>query len=277
MKTFILAGLALSVSAWGLDIEKYPYMGNGANQSRSPCPFLNTLANHGVIPYDGTMIHFDVIQEACINSGNNKKIFKFSRDFMKKIAKILHDRDVENKVKDPHPLDRISLSDLNMREPHVVEHDLSITRYDVGNPKNTAGPNSELLEELIKMAPMGSSGKRVADYSTMARFIKWRREEEEKVHQVEFGFNSHTACAGELVFALELMGRNGQIDEDYIRSFFIHERFPKGWKPAHPDDLGFVSFNVKMFKLIAMFHLPASWLQKPQEKDQLYLPAHSII
>ena len=46
------------------DESKYEYEAPGPNDSRSPCPALNTLANHGYLPRDGKNIRPDVLQLA---------------------------------------------------------------------------------------------------------------------------------------------------------------------------------------------------------------------
>jgi hypothetical protein len=44
------------------DTSQYRYQPPGPNDSRSPCPALNALANHGYLPRDGKNISPDVLQ-----------------------------------------------------------------------------------------------------------------------------------------------------------------------------------------------------------------------
>jgi hypothetical protein len=46
------------------DESQYRYQAPGPNDSRSPCPALNALANHGYLPRDGKNISPDVLQRA---------------------------------------------------------------------------------------------------------------------------------------------------------------------------------------------------------------------
>lgn len=46
------------------DESQHQYEAPGPNDSRSPCPALNTLANHGYLPRDGKNIRPDVLQLA---------------------------------------------------------------------------------------------------------------------------------------------------------------------------------------------------------------------
>lgn len=61
-KNFKAVGLALSflftsqkVSAF-LTEEDYPFQAPGPEDLRSPCPALNSMANHGILPRDGRNI-----------------------------------------------------------------------------------------------------------------------------------------------------------------------------------------------------------------------------
>ena len=46
------------------DESQYVYQPPGPTDSRSPCPALNALANHGYLPRDGKNISPDVLQRA---------------------------------------------------------------------------------------------------------------------------------------------------------------------------------------------------------------------
>ena len=46
------------------DESQYRYQVPGPNDSRSPCPALNALANHGYLPRDGKDITPEVFQLA---------------------------------------------------------------------------------------------------------------------------------------------------------------------------------------------------------------------
>jgi len=46
------------------DESQYRYQASGPNDSRSPCPALNALANHGYLPRDGKNISPNVLQRA---------------------------------------------------------------------------------------------------------------------------------------------------------------------------------------------------------------------
>ena len=43
------------------DESQYIYQAPGPNDSRSPCPALNALANHGYLPRDGHNISADLL------------------------------------------------------------------------------------------------------------------------------------------------------------------------------------------------------------------------
>jgi hypothetical protein len=60
---FLYMGNSRSVAAFA-DESQYKYQAPGPNDSRSPCPALNALANHGYLPRDGKDISPDVLQRA---------------------------------------------------------------------------------------------------------------------------------------------------------------------------------------------------------------------
>ncbi len=54
-------GNSRSAAAYA-DESQYTYQPPGPDDSRSPCPALNALANHGYLPRDGKDISPDVLQ-----------------------------------------------------------------------------------------------------------------------------------------------------------------------------------------------------------------------
>jgi hypothetical protein len=60
---FLLMGNSKSTRGFA-DESKYKYEAPGPNDSRSPCPALNALANHGYLPHDGNNITPEVLQRA---------------------------------------------------------------------------------------------------------------------------------------------------------------------------------------------------------------------
>ena len=54
-------GNSRSAAAYA-DESKYTYQPPGPDDSRSPCPALNALANHGYLPRDGKNIPPDLLQ-----------------------------------------------------------------------------------------------------------------------------------------------------------------------------------------------------------------------
>jgi hypothetical protein len=90
-----------------------------ANSSRSPCPMLNTLANHGFLPRDGRNISKDDFNSAQVNALN------FSPDLASKTTDAM-----VAKLKAPE--NSSATFDLDDFAAHnQTEHDASLTRLDL--------------------------------------------------------------------------------------------------------------------------------------------------
>jgi len=233
---------ALASDEGPLDVAPYKYIDNGHGKSRSPCPFLNTAANHGILPNDGKNIRLEV----------------FARLLKKAVA-------VDNKAKNPkHPVDAIDLADL---VPHgLIEHDLSISRWDVVKP--TPGDNfatPDLIDRLTKFTSAFSkkNGNKSPTDITVTSLGAWhnerkRMETEERKHTPATDFRTKFLCAGECFFLLHILGRDGTINAKDARTFLLEERFPDRWTP--PANPGMLKTLAKVGECATAFALPTSWL-----------------
>jgi len=264
-----------------LDISKFPYLGDGTEEgvSRGPCPFLNTAANHGIIPYNGKNLPFEFLTRVSQKAGFSPLIGKFQHKAMALVAKTLNDIGKQLGHSKLHPLDRLDLQDLALHQYHakLPEHDCSISRYDTYN-KNflpDQRPNPELVEAYVALAVPGKDGKKYLDYKLTSTHIRNRWDQEKKAHdKVYFGLHGQITMAGEVVFLLEVMGRDGKISVDDAREFFIHQRFPKAWTPG---SLSFVHFAEKVMKVMSEFNEPAVLLKwRPFDKFKKFYSKHFL-
>ncbi|KAK4540457.1 hypothetical protein LTR36_009203 [Oleoguttula mirabilis] len=91
----------------------YTYI-RGHESQRSPCPFLNSLANHNYLPRDGKNITPAHLKAALVVAGNSTPILA---DILSSIVKPVTRKD-----------GTFTLADL--RRHNVIEHDASFTRLD---------------------------------------------------------------------------------------------------------------------------------------------------
>jgi len=248
---------ALASDEGPLDVAPYKYVDNGHSKSRSPCPFLNSCANHGILPNDGKNIRLEVFARLLKKAGVADKLASTLVDQIKKIA-------VTNNGKDStRPVDAIDLADLI---PHgLIEHDLSISRWDVVTP--AAGDNfadGKLMGKLIAFTSKfatdnGNDGKTI----TLSSLGAWHNERkrlelEERKHTPASDFRTKFLCAGEAFLLLNVLGRDGQISVKDANTFLFHEKFPEKWTP--PQNPGMIKTLAKVAECATAFALPTSWL-----------------
>lgn len=141
--------------------------------SRSACPMLNALANHGVLPHDGKNVTFKELNakvRECFNFAPSFCFFapKFSADFMNK----------------SYWNDRFDLADLNLHANNAIEHDASLTRQDAALVPDQGKPDQALVDDLLSEAtgktPDGSL--KLTD-SDLARALSKRRADAKKTNK----------------------------------------------------------------------------------------------
>ena len=125
---FALTGLALAI-----DFENWHPPGNG--DVRGPCPALNSLANHHIIPHNGKNMTVPLLVKALGEALN------VSPEFAQTIA-------VLGTFTAPDPsLGKFDLNDLNNH--NVFEHDASLSRadFEFGGDVHTFRP--DIFAEFI--------------------------------------------------------------------------------------------------------------------------------
>ena len=115
------------------------YVAPKDGDSRSACPMLNAMANHGILPHDGRDISFKELNQKVRETFNFAPSFcffvpKFSADFL--------DRSYWH--------DKFDLEELSKH--NAIEHDASLTRHDVALVADQGKPDLELVNELLKEA-----------------------------------------------------------------------------------------------------------------------------
>ena len=147
---------------------KWPeYVPPKEGDSRSSCPMINAMANHGIIPHDGKNISFRELKVKIQQTFNFAPSFcfyvpKFAADFMGK----------------SYFNDTFDLAELNKHAPDAIEHDASLTRKDLYFEPDQGKPDQELCDALLKEAtgknPDGSPLLTIPDLS---RALSKRRAE----------------------------------------------------------------------------------------------------
>jgi len=199
--------------------------------SRSPCPALNTLANHGYIARDGKNLGvLDLIRG--LMAGYNLSL---PLSILLTVGGFILMRKIR----------RISLYDV--REHGRVEHDASLVHRDTppGEKYAPIDIDQRLVEELLNDAKTGKEGSEspeagekrlLMDSSAVAR-ARVRREKESPRLSPLFA----EMARGEMAIVLGVfetkVGNDVGVPVESLREWIGHERLPAGWKPTHVEGL----------------------------------------
>lgn len=189
---------------------------------RSPCPMLNSLSNHGVLPRDGKGITKEMAVKALTQSLNLDS----------KIANIFASVALTANP-DPHA----HSFDLNHVNKHgVIEHDVSLTRDDIASGDNHTF-NKDIWQRYLDN--YGDSKETSFALCSKARYDRVAASKRTHfLNAKDFGYGIKEAVLsyGETALLLGLLGdpKNGKIPVEYLRVLVEQERLPykEGWRPS---------------------------------------------
>lgn len=231
-----------------------------SSDTRSPCPAINALANHGYLPRSGRDVQIDSILNGLDKIGVGSTLaYLFSHP-------IFIERPPQDAPKAPvgwgtillHPFNYL-FSSFGMRRPgqkdsqghntlnldqlgihNVVEHDVSLTRHDIGQGDNIS-PQPELIRDLLAAS---SNGKTI----TINDFVALRKRRYAKQKEVNPGMDFSEKWAGiacaEIALILKVFGDGKEVPVSYVKAFFQDGRLPReeGWT-RHEQAVGFFAMN----------------------------------
>jgi hypothetical protein len=145
--------LTMTHAEWDEFVKLHPYEAPSLGASRSPCPFLNTFANHGILPRTGRNVTYDDYYRALTLAGASHQS---SSLFLHTVFYAYKEIDPTQPIKsDWTPATSISLHQLGQH--NMLEHDLSLSRLDVSKQPDFTVPNSDLVLSLLAMADQTSN------------------------------------------------------------------------------------------------------------------------
>ncbi|KAJ7242369.1 Cloroperoxidase [Mycena haematopus] len=197
------------------DLNAHQWIAPKANDLRSPCPGLNTLANHGYLPRNGMNISIPMILQAAIDG------FNVGPDSILQAAKfgLLS-------TNDPTTL---NLDALKLHS--LIEHDASISRNDLA----VTGDNLHFNETIFTTLANANPG---VDYynATSAAHVQDERlaislATNPNITNTPKEVDIRTRESG---LYLSVMGNplTGVAPKNFVQIFFREERLPiaEGWK-----------------------------------------------
>ncbi|ETI51382.1 hypothetical protein F441_05249 [Phytophthora nicotianae CJ01A1] len=197
------------------DDQVYGLPGNSSSAYfRSPCPALNTLANHGHIPRDGKNLTPAVLGDGIM------KVYNFDKKVLDVIFLALPSK--------------FTLADLG--GPNFIDHDASLVHDDSFFQVEPFKVNKTLVGELLASAEhIGGHSGRVLTTNTMARFRR-RREIECARDNPKFSMSALASFVanGEASFVLQGLGdyTSATISVEHAQSFLVDERIPTDYRPS---------------------------------------------
>jgi len=182
----------------------------GEEDSRSPCPALNALANHNVLPHNGRDMTFSQVMNGI------KRVYNlsFPLAFLLTLGGFLL---CGRKFKT-----RLDLHDL---APHdKIEHDSSLVHDDAkGNKYAPVVVDQALLSKFVAV------GNSTAAYMTMQDAASYRQARNAATAKQPSNFHQ-AIMKGESAFIFETLGnKERKVDRDRLRLWFGEERLPDGW------------------------------------------------
>ncbi len=222
-----------------IDVEDFKHQTIGDGIVRGPCPFLNSLANHGYINRDGKNIKVEDLLIAC------KRTVNLSPS-MTMLVSIL----VSMLVGRYHPTTGqlcLSLDDLCSDYAHIaVEHDASFTRRDHNEGSEAWKLDIDSLERLKQQSKDGMNVKEME----LARYRKQLSTIVEKKNpQFTFGIIQKFSAWIESTFIISLLGDGKQVSLDALQSWIGNEEIPDNFKPRK-EEHGVAELFAKRFKLM---------------------------
>ncbi|XPS68271.1 hypothetical protein M3J09_000563 [Ascochyta lentis] len=184
--------------------------------SRSACPMINAMANHGILPHDGKNITFRDLNTTVRQTFNFAPSFCF---FVPNFSANFLGRSYWTGTFDLHELSK----------HNAIEHDASLTRRDVALEPNQGVPDLQLVEELLGAATgKGKDGEVLLTKKDLSRQLAKRRNEAraENPKYSESLFHNMFGSANSSTM-LTIFG--GRIDD--LRTMLTEERFSENWEP----------------------------------------------
>ena len=244
-------------------LRRGTYAPSSSNDKRSPCPLVNSLANHGYIPRDGRNVHPSELNGAMNEIGLSTALGTF---FAQPIFNEYQDPKASIPRKRPGLLQRlwsilrnpwIVLTVFGMRKrgqvdargkkvldldqlaiPGVVEHDVSLTRRDHQQREGNSALQPDLVDDLLASSRDGKS----ITMEDLATFRKLRIQRQlDENPSLKYGSQQHQVGCAEIALILDVFGDGKSIPCDYARAIFKEERLPveEGWRKRYWWTLGF--------------------------------------
>jgi len=200
--------------------KTHAYCPRQPGDSRSPCPALNTLANHGYLPRNGRDIRiWDLVKG--LTTGYGLSFFLATFLSLGGVGLLSQFR-------------RLSLSDLARH--NCIEHDASLAHADVRDADDEYA-STRVCEPLLKT--LCDEGLAMGDALTLEGVASIRFRREKQCRPLDW---VHSEIArGEMAIAIGVLGGKDAdkkgLSVNVLHDWLENERLPEGWKPDHTQGM----------------------------------------
>jgi len=204
--------------------------------SRSACPALNAMANHGILPRDGKNITFPELNRTIRATYNFGPSFCF---FVPNFAAKMLNKSYRK--------DSFDLADLSLH--NGIEHDASLTREDIAFAPDQGVPSIPLVEGLLASATgKTADGDDLLTAADLSRYSTKRRTDARATNK-NFSLDTFHKMFGSSNSSTLLIIWGGLIKD--LRPLLIEERLVQGWEPKMRSRFGLTltAFNATVLKV----------------------------
>ncbi|KIJ49270.1 hypothetical protein M422DRAFT_161837 [Sphaerobolus stellatus SS14] len=206
--------------------------------SRSACPFLNALCNHGVLPHDGRNFTFKEMGDA-VNT-----YYNFSPSFCYFVCNYIA------KVLKRKYTDKLDLSDINVH--NGIEHDGSLTRRDSFFQPDQSYPDEELIKGFLESC---ADDKKMTAADVSRALSK--RFSDSKKNNGQFSLQSIHLFFGASNASTLLIICGGEIED--IKTFLLEERAPDGWSSKMRKRFGLTMASFNSTTMNVLLGIDPAW------------------
>ncbi|KAJ7282306.1 Chloroperoxidase [Mycena rebaudengoi] len=204
---------------------------------RSPCPALNALANHGILPRDGRNIKFADMDH------HVRDTFNFAPTFCTFTALF-----AARYLNKNYNTDTCDLAEIGLHNAGI-EHDASLLRRDVRYDPDQGAPHLPFIDELLASASgKDAAGNPLLTVADLSRYSAKRRAEARATNP-DFVLDRQHKTFGSSNCSTLVTIFGGRVAD--LEPFLREERIPDGWESCIRTRMGmtFLTLNLTVFKL----------------------------
>jgi len=211
-----------------------PFVPPGEGDSRSACPALNAMANHGILPHDGRNIKFTEM------STKIHQTFNFAPTFCDFVPRYM-----AGLLKKSYKADTCDLADINMH--NGIEHDASLTRQDYKFDPDQGKPYLPFIEDLLASATgKDADGNLMLTAADLSRYSGKRRADARATNP-DFTLDTFHKVFGSSNSSTLITIFGGRLAD--LEPLLKEERISDGWESRILSRRGltFLAFNRTVF------------------------------